>query len=226
MQTFLKRPSGLLRIPGNAHLIYRPNYLGGSKPCVGSTLLSHARLIFSATNFRSLATLNGPHQVHSATTMHRLDTQQSRGKNSWTKHFPDVHNIQAKNTDKDAVWGKRFEAIITVHRGKDRRARRVWTTFPEGSQGKKALRVKWPEDEQADVQRKLRDASEKWFDDPKNDEVFFMVTEKVGVDGRLFWREVIPEGESTEEEEHLSWEEMMEEEGFNAHIERLMRKAL
>ena len=44
------------------------------------------------------------------------------------------------------------------------------------------------------------------------------------MDGRLFWREVIPEGGSTAEEVESSWEEMMEEEGFNAEIDRQMGK--
>ena len=52
----------------------------------------------------------------------------------------------------------------------------------------------------------------------------YMVTEKVGVDGRRFWREVIPEGESTEEEEYLSWDEWMREKGQYDEIERRMRK--
>lgn len=181
----------------------------------------------SNMNIRSLATLHGPHQVHLATTMHRLHTQQTRRKNSWTKQYPDVHGIQVKNLDKNAVWGARFEAIITYHRDKDHRARRVWTPFSGGSQRKKALRVKWPADEQAEVQRELRDATERSLEWSSGfeDEKFFMVTEKVGVDGRLFWREVIPEGESTTEEDELSWEEMMEEEGFNAEIDRQMGKS-
>ena len=217
--------------------MFRPNRVGDSKPWVGSTLLSHAGLqtqsrlcMSSTTTIRSLATPNGPYQVHLATNVHRLYTQQYRGRNSWSKWYPDVHDIQMKNIDKNAVWGDKFEAIITVHREKDRRARRVWTPFSGGSQRPKALKVKWPEDEQAEVQRKLRDAREKWgekwkwFGDDEDDEEFYMVTEKVDADGRLFWREVIPEGEDTAEEDHLAWEEMMEEEGFNAEIERQMRK--
>ena len=170
----------------------------------------------SNMNIRSLVTLHGPHQVHLATTMHTLHMQQTRRKSSWTKRFPEVHDIQVKNLDIYAVWGANFKAIITVHRDKDRRARRVWTPFSGGSQKKKALRVKWPADEQAEVQRELRDATEIVFEEDwsfgPDDEEFFMVTEKVGVDGRLSWREVIPEGQPTAEEKELSREEMMEEE--------------
>ena len=51
-----------------------------------------------------------------------------------------------------------------------------------------------------------------------------MVTEKVGVDGRRFWREVISKGKLTAEEDHPSWEEMMEDEGFNDELDRQMAK--
>ena len=171
-QFFLKRPSGLLQIPGNPYPIYRPNHVCGSKLYIGSAFPSQAvlqtqsRLHMSRNmNIRYLATLHSPHQVHLATTIHRQHTQQTRRKNSWTKRFPEVHDNQVKNLDGNAVWGASFEAIVTVHRDKDRRARRVWTPFSGGTQKKKALRVKWAADEQVEVQRKLRDETEEWSED-------------------------------------------------------------
>ena len=160
--------------------------------------------------------------------MHRLDTQKTRRLSTctWDEHSPDVHYIQVKKTDKNAEWGEYtfFEAIVTLNRDRHRRTRRVWTPFAGDKRTNQALRLKWPEDKQARVQRKLRDGSGGWFEDPWDGKKFFMVTEGVDVNGRLFWREVIPKGELTEEEDFLCWDEWMREEGHYAEIERHMAK--
>ena len=233
IQTFLKRPSGLLKVPVNTYTIYRPNRVSGSKPCVSSAFLSHAVLqkqscfrMSGTTNIRSFATLHGPYRVHSATTMHKLDTQQTRQLSSWDEQYPTVRWIEIKNTDKNADWGNCFEAIVTLHRDKHRRVRRVWTPFSGVQPTEKELAAEWPEDKQARVQRKLRDEWALVGDSSGRKKGFYMVTEKRGVDGQPFWREVIPKGESTAEEEILSWEEWMREEGHWDEIERRLAKEM
>ena len=246
IKPFLKRPPGHLRIPGNPYPIYRPNHVGGSKSCVGFTFLSYtglqtqSRLYMSGiTNIRSRATLHGPHQVHSATTMHRLDTHQTCRLSTWADDYPEVHNIQVKSKGKNADW-EDVKAIVTLHRDKRGRARRVWTPFSGDSTRKKDLAVEWPEGKQATTTRKLRDPEEfqhdddgLWDDDDDddilNDEAgdgkdTYTVMEKLDVYGQRFWREVIAKGAATAEEVHLSWEDMMEEEGFNAELDRQMGK--
>ena len=134
-----------------------------------------------------------------------------------------------KNNGKKAEW-ENVEAIVKFHRDKRRRARRVWTPFSGNEPTKEELAMQWPEDKQAKRIRKLRDVDQlrhddpMWMDDSQDDKKFYVVTEKLGVDGRRFWREVIPKGGSTAEEDELSWEEHMEEEGWNAEIDRQMAK--
>ena len=156
--------------------------------------------------------------------MHRLDTQKTRRLNAWSKYYPKTQFIEVKNTNKNADWGDKFEAIVTVHRDKHRRARRVWTPLSGGEPTRKELAAKWPEGEQARVQRKLRDEGEIRCDSLWEEKDSNMVTEKLGVDGRRFWREVIPKGKSTAEELFLGWDEMMREEGFCDEIGQWMRK--
>ena len=200
IQTLLKRSSGLLRIPGNTYMMFRPNHVGGSKPCDGSTLLSHAVLqtqsrlcMSSTTNLRSLAILNGPHQVHLATKVHKLDTQQTRRLPRWAD-YPAVHEIKVKGKGKNADW-ENVEALVTLYYGnygKRGRARRVWTPV---STEEKVLSVNWPEGEQAIRKRRLHDPEHGELDKDRPDEVpkdVYTVTEKLDVDGRRFWREVIP----------------------------------
>ena len=135
IQTFLKRPSGLLRLPGNTYMIYRPNRVSGSEPCVGSSFLSYAVLqtqsclrMSSTANIRNFATLY-----------------------AWDEDYPRVRWIEMKNISKNADWGSIFKAMVTVHRDKRGRARRVWTPFSGGEPTKKELAVEWPEDKQARV---------------------------------------------------------------------------
>ena len=127
---------------------------------------------------------------------------------AWDEDYPRVRWIEMKNISKNADWGGIFKAVVTLHRDKCGRARRVWTPFSGGEPTKKELAVEWPEDEQADVQRKLRDSREIFYEDYQDDKKLFMVTEKLGVDGRRFWREVISKGESTVEEYFLGWNEI------------------
>lgn len=211
IQTFLKRPLGLLRIPGNIRTVYRPDRVrvSGCKPCVGSTVIDYAVLqtqprlcMFGTTNIRHFALLPYPHQVHSATTMHRLGTQQTRRLSTWGHDYPKKRHIEVKTKGKNADWEK-VKAIVTLHRCTHHRARRVWTPDPGYRPTKKNLAVHWPEEKQAIVLRKLRDAEQASRDKDywdKDEKDFYTVTEKLGRDGRLFWREVISKGEWPEEQ--------------------------
>ena len=241
VQTLLKRPSGLLRIPGNIYTIYQPNRVSGSTPRVRSALLSYAVLqtqsclpVSSTTNIRSIAIMHSPHQVHSAMKMRRLDTQKTRRLHTWSEDYPEVRHIEVKSKGKNADW-EDVKAIVTLHRDKRGRARRVWTRFSENNPRKKELAVEWPEDKQAIIIRKLRDACQAshdefiwddiWDDESQVDKDVYKVTEKRGPDGRRFWREVISKGESTAEEEYVSWDEWMREEGHYDELDRQMGKS-
>ena len=161
--------------------------------------------------------------------MHRLDTQQTRRLNSWSEDYPKVRYIEVKKKGKNADW-EDVKAIVMLHRDKRGRARRVWTPFSGDRITKKDLAVEWPEGKQTTIIRKLRDLYQNeqdrgiLDDEPQDDEDLYTVTEKLDVYGRRFWREVISKGALTAEEDHLSWEDMMEEEGFNEEIDRQMRK--
>lgn len=89
------------------------------------------------------------------------------------------------------------------------------------------LALEWPKDDKAVTRRKLRDIDEDLRYDgtaPLEGPGEFTVTEKTGVGGRRFWREVIKAGELNDEENYRGWDEMMREEGFYDEIERLMSK--
>ena len=209
IQILLKRPPGLLEKFGKTYPVYHPNRVSGSKPCVGSALLAHiarqtqACLRMSSTaDIRSLATLDNAHQVHSATTMHRQDTQQTRQLSTWDEFYPTERYIGVKNKGKNSGC-ERVKAVVTLHRDKRGRARRVWTPFSGDNPTKKDLAVKWPDGKQATVRRKLQCPLLRLYDNSRDDMDFYTVTEKLDVHGRRFWREVIPRGESTEEEEYL-----------------------
>ena len=59
------------------------------------------------------------------------------------------------------------------------------------------------------IERELRDKGGLLID-----KKFFTVKEKLGVDGRHYWMEVIPMGESTDEEDYGVWERLVREEWF------------
>ena len=171
---FLQRPSGLLGKTGKIYPIYLPNRVSGSKPCIDSALLSHAvrqtqscLRISSIANIRSLATLHNAHQVHSATTMHRQGTQQTRQLSAWDEEFPEVRYIEVKKKGKNSGC-ELVKAILTLHRDKRGRARRVWTPCSGDESTKEDLAVTWPEGKQATVRRKLREPTWVLYDDSRD----------------------------------------------------------
>ena len=239
-QTLSKRPSGFLRMPGSLSTKFRPNRVCGSKPCVGSTFLAYAVLQTPGiTEIRSLAILHCPAQVHSATTMHRLDTQkicrlstlgdEDDSHSTWEEVYPKQNDIKVKSKGKNADW-ESLKAIVSVHRDSRRRARRVWTPLSGDEPTREELAMRWPKNKQAIRIRKLRDEEELSSDepfgswDPQDGKQFYMVTEKLDVDGRRFWREVIPKKGCTAEEDEASWHELMEEEGWWDEIDRQIKK--
>ena len=161
--------------------------------------------------------------------MHGLDPHQTRRLSRWADDYPHVHDIQVRKKGKNAAW-EDIKAVFTLHRDKRGRVRRVWTPFSGDGTRKKDLAVEWPEGKQATTARKLRDSKEFWLDEPalngepEDGKDIYTVMQKVDVDGRRFWREVIAKGASTAEEDYLSWEEWMEEEGYKAEIDRQMAK--
>ena len=126
-----------------------------------------------------------------------------------------------KQKGKTAYW-ESFRTILTLHRDKHNRTRRVWATFSGCEPTKEELALEWPQDRQACIRRKLQDKEEDRYCHGGRD--FFTVMELIDGKERRFWREVIKAGESNDEEEELAWEAMMREEGFFDEIERQMRK--
>lgn len=144
----------------------------------------------------------------------------------WDHRFPQVHDIEVKHIGKNARW-KSVKAVLTQQRDKSLRQRQVWISFSGCELTTEELALKWPRDKKAVTQRKLRDKEEDQYycgSDPLEGPREFTVTEKMGVDGRQFWREVIKAGELNDEEEYREWDEMMREEGFYDEIGRLMEK--
>ena len=144
----------------------------------------------------------------------------------WDDRFPQVHDIEVKHKGKNARW-ESVKAILTQQRDKGYRQRRVWVSFSRCEPTMKELALEWPQDKKAVTQRKLQDEEEDQYYngiDPLEGPREFTVTEKTGVDGRRFWRQVIKVGELSDEEENRVFDEMMREEGFNDEIERLMEK--
>lgn len=219
---------GILRIPSSSHTVYSLVRAHGVGPCVGSAILAYAMPreqasfgIISTRSIRNFAILPSPYLMHRATTR-RQDQQNIQLVSFWDGRSPKVHDIKVKQKGKAAYW-EGFRTILTLHRDRHNRARRVWATFSECGPTKEELAVKWPQDRKVCTRRKLQDKEEDQYCYGSRD--FFTVTEIVDGKGRRFWREFIKLGEFNDEEEELSWEEMMREEDFFDEIERPMAKA-
>ena len=90
----------------------------------------------------------------------------------------------------------------------------MWISFSGCKPTREELALKWPEDKETAIQRKLRDEEEeKNFPGEHDGPREFTVTEKTGTDGRRFWREVIKQGELNDEEADKDWDEWMREDG-------------
>ncbi|KAF2207307.1 hypothetical protein CERZMDRAFT_102585 [Cercospora zeae-maydis SCOH1-5] len=136
-----------------------------------------------------------------------------------------IHDIKVKNNGSNAQW-EDVRAVIVGHRDKQhRRLRRVWYTRTNVKTCSSDLTLKWPMDLKTVAYRRLRDDAEDqfhWDVDALPRE--FKVAEKVDSAGRRFWREIIPLGSKTDEEEESDWHQWMEEEGHFADIARQMNR--
>ena len=140
--------------------------------------------------------------------------------------FPEVHKILVERVGRYGGW-QNVRAILTQHRDRRHRQRRVWISFLESKPTKEELALQWPMSSTKQRYRKLRDDKEDVFRSGSDDLEIpreFTVLERTDTEGRLFWREVIKVGEKNDEEEDRDWEETMEDEGFNGEIGRLMLK--
>lgn len=140
------------------------------------------------------------------------------------QRFPEIHTVQVKRKGRKAGWDD-IRVELTSHRDRQHhRARRVWTTLVDNED---TAGLSWNStDGKIFRSTLLKDSEENKysFETGLEDEAKdFAVTEKIiemcGEERRM-WREVIKKSESNDEELDISWEEMMEEEGFNAELER------
>ena len=201
-------------------------------------------------NLKSLGILHGHYHLRSAPMIHQQnflkvrlistwntteeedninreeEIDEREDEETWDERFPLVHDILVKDKGKNARW-KDVTAILTQQRDKRHRSRRVWISYTGDKPTTKELKMEWPLDKQTVTYRKLRDDEEDLFrgiwdelEGPRE----FTVTEKISVDGRRCWREVIKKNERNDEEEEEDWDEWMREEGFYDEIDRLMEK--
>ncbi|OQU97139.1 hypothetical protein CLAIMM_03123 [Cladophialophora immunda] len=140
----------------------------------------------------------------------------------WDDRFPDTRTVQVKERGRSRSW-KNIKVVLTQHRDKSHRQRRVWFTFNGDVPTAEDFALKWPEEKMAKSCRILRDDEEAQCLHGETPRIF-TVTQKTDAGGRRFWREVIKTGESTDEEDDESWDKWMREEGFYAEIERVMKK--
>lgn len=126
-----------------------------------------------------------------------------------------------KRKGRKAGW-EEVRVELTSHRDRHRnRARRVWTTLidNEDTAGlfwdltdekvNRSTLSKYREENVYDMETELEDDARE-----------FTVMEKMCGDGRRMWKGVIKKGGVSDEEDEKGWEEMMEEEGFNADLEQ------
>ena len=112
---------------------------------------------------------------------------------------------------KKGKWTLRVKKTEVPVRVRKRKQKRKWTSRWFTAKKKEG------KDGEALIERELRDKGGFLID-----KKFFTVKEKLGVDGRHYWMEVIPMGESTDEEGYGVREGLMREERFYHDIERQM----
>ena len=72
--------------------------------------------------------------------MRRQDQHKIRLVSYWDGRSPEVHDIKVKQKGKTAYW-ESFRTILTLHRDKHKRIRRVWATFSGCEPTKEELAV-------------------------------------------------------------------------------------
>ena len=211
MQLLHARHSGLLGRLSCNRTIYHVNRAHGSGPHVGSTISSCAVLqeqsylrTSGTTYTKSLPIRHDPHRSYLATTMLQKDQQNVRlisthateesveqpPQNKRVDRLPEVHHVWVKNTGKVYEW-ESVMAIFTQQPARNDREgracqRRLWISYDGSEPTEEELALGWPQDKQKAVRRKVWDKKEhQRYAVPQE----FTVTEKIGENGRRFWRE-------------------------------------
>ena len=242
MRRLHARHLDLLAMLNRNRTIYNVNRARGSRPYVRSTISSCALLqeqsclrTYSTTCTKYLGIRHDPQCSYWGTTMLRQNQPNPRlmsthatakgvkksPKNERVK--PEVHHVEVKIRDSNNKWEK-VKTIFTQQRagndGVGRACERwLWISFSGSEPTKKELALEWPREKQDYRPRTLQDRM--------RCEMFetYDVMEKIGENGRRFWRDSTkrPAG-GTFEQRYRQWEETTREDVEIVVTQRLMER--
>jgi hypothetical protein len=97
---------------------------------------------------------------------------------------------------------RRVNAIYAIHCNEHRQQRRLWYTFKGKTPTQQELEPEWPESVNPFTVRILKDNTESeicddystWHEDGTGNK-YYRVLEREDIEGRMFWREIIPQDE-------------------------------